>query len=335
MTQLDPRTSTEAPAPPQETSQPGPSSESPFNWHVSLGMFIGLVVLFATLFGLRALHIWPPDPGQDPEIVAAFATRAVLQTQAAVATPLPAATVVVAPAAAPTIDATPAPPSAAVQQANATPAPIVVGTLAAPPIAAPATNAPIALATPETAAKPQIAPTAFETSAPAATATALTLPAAGAPQAPTATSAPPAQPEAQPTPVAITLPADLAQAILQGYSNYWTIRVQAMRYPEDLTVDLPSVMAGNELVGAQQTLAQYRDSGNAFETHVKHQVWITSATSQDAIVVDQYVANTTRLDPSTKDPLDATPMVEQYSDTFRLQNIDGTWKVVREDAGGQ
>ncbi len=100
-------------------------------------------------------------------------------------------------------------------------------------------------------------------------------------------------------------------------------------------MDLPSVMAGNELVGAQKTLAQYRDAGNAFETHVKHQVWITSATSQDAIVVDQYVANTTRLDPTTKDALDAAPTVEQYSDTFRLQNIDGTWKVVREDAGGQ
>ncbi len=111
--------------------------------------------------------------------------------------------------------------------------------------------------------------------------------------------------------------------------------LHVVRLPEDSTVDLPSVMAGNELVGAQKTLAQYRDAGNAFETHVKHQVWITSATSQDAIVVDQYVANTTRLDPTTKDALDAAPTVEQYSDTFRLQNIDGTWKVVREDAGGQ
>src|SRR6266545_7962115 len=102
--------------------------------------------------------------------------------------------------------------------------------------------------------------------------------------------------------------------------------LHVVRLPEDSTVDLPSVMAGNELVGAQKTLAQYRDAGNAFETHVKHQVWITSATSQDAIVVDQYVANTTRLDPTTKDALDAAPTVEQYSDTFRLQNIDGTWR---------
>ncbi len=72
-----------------------------------------------------------------------------------------------------------------------------------------------------------------------------------------------------------------------------------------------------------------------FAQRYRYQVWITSATSQDAIVVDQYVANTTRLDPTTKDALDAAPTVEQYSDTFRLQNIDGTWKVVREDAGGQ
>jgi hypothetical protein len=135
--------------------------------------------------------------------------------------------------------------------------------------------------------------------------------------------------------VAIDLPASLAQAILQGYTNYWAIRIQAMSAPEDTSVDLASVMAGNELVEAQKTLAQYRDSGNAFDTHVKHQVWITNATNQDAVVVDQYVATTTRLDSATKDPLDSEPTTEQYSDTFQLQNIDGSWKVVREDAGGQ
>jgi hypothetical protein len=302
MTQLDPRTSTETPAPPKEASQPGPSSEPPFNWHVSLGMFIGLVVLFATLFGLRALHIWPPDPAQDPEMVAAFATRAALQTQAAVATPLPATAVAVAPAAAPTIGATSAPPSAAVQSANGTPTPFVIGQLAPAPVAASAASARIALATSEPATNPQIAPTALQTSAPAATATAVTPPAAAAPQAPTATSAPTAQPEAQPTPVAITPPADLAQAILQGYSNYWTIRIQAMRDPNDTSVDLESVMSGTELAIAQKTIADYRGRGEAYSTKVSHQVWITNVTPTEATIVDLYTATSQVLDPATSEP---------------------------------
>jgi hypothetical protein len=84
---------------------------------------------------------------------------------------------------------------------------------------------------------------------------------------------------ASPTPVAVNLPADLANAILQGYSNYWTVRLNAIRDPNDTSIDLESVMAGNELIGAQKTLAQYRDAGEAFDTSVKHTVWITNATA--------------------------------------------------------
>jgi len=50
-------------------------------------------------------------------------------------------------------------------------------------------------------------------------AVALAAPAPAAPQAPTATSAPTEQAEAQPAPVAITLPADLAQAILKRITS--------------------------------------------------------------------------------------------------------------------
>ena len=73
------------------------------------------------------------------KFIAGFAITAGV---AGLSVPTPAAAV--QPAAAPTIGATPAPPSAAVQPANPTQAPVVIGTLAPPPVTAPATSAPIA-----------------------------------------------------------------------------------------------------------------------------------------------------------------------------------------------
>jgi hypothetical protein len=137
-------------------------------------------------------------------------------------------------------------------------------------------------------------------------------------------------PSAQPTPVAINLPADLANAILQGYTNYWTVRVNAMRDPTDTTIDLGSVMTGDELVGAQKTIDQYRQAHQAFESDVKHTIWITSANADKAVIVDQFTATTLPVDPDTKAPLDANPSVESRTDTFELQHLDGAWKVVDE-----
>jgi hypothetical protein len=137
-------------------------------------------------------------------------------------------------------------------------------------------------------------------------------------------------PPPQATPVAANLPADLANAILQGYTNYWTVRVNAMRDPSDTSIDLGSVMAGSELVGAQQTIDQYRNAHQAFESDVKHTIWITNATPDNAVIVDQFTATTVRVDPDTKAPLDDSPSVENRTDTFELQHLDGMWKVVDE-----
>lgn len=309
MTQLDPRPPTRAPAPPDGGSPTSPPQDSGFNWRVSIGLFAGLAVLFGVLFGLRALHIFPPEPGQDPEIVAARATQAVLGTQEALA-PRPTAAAAVAPAAAPT--AVPALATSA-----ATPA------LPLQPAAGPQ-NAPTAAAAIEAA--PAAAPSTPQ-------------PVATAPSAPTAVSGPTSSPtgptgptadQVEPTPVAIDLPADLARAILNGFSNYWSVRVNAMRDPNDSSVDLESVMSDSELAGARKTLAEYRDAGEAFDTRVSHTIWITSATADEAVIVDQYTANALKLDLDTKVPLEASPTPETRTDTFVLRQMDGVWKVVNE-----
>src|SRR5438477_12678080 len=122
MTQLDPHVPTGAPPPPDGGPGGSPRRETGFNWRISAGMFVGLAILFSVLFGLRALHIFPPEPGQDAVIAAARATQAALGTQEAVA-PRPTVGVAGAPAqaqpAAPTVAPT---TSAANPAAEGTPA---------------------------------------------------------------------------------------------------------------------------------------------------------------------------------------------------------------------
>jgi hypothetical protein len=125
MTQLDPRVPTGAPLPPDGGPGGSPRRETGFNWRISAGMFVGLAILFGVLFGLRALHIFPPEPGQDAEIAAARATQAALGTQEALA---PRPTVAVGSdtaAATSAVQVRPAAPPATAQQSATTAAPEV------------------------------------------------------------------------------------------------------------------------------------------------------------------------------------------------------------------
>src|SRR5437899_1702185 len=129
MAQLDPRVPTGAPPPPDGGPGGPPRRETGFNWRISAGMFVGLAILFGVLLGLRVMHIFPPEPGQDAEIAAARATQAALGTQEALA-PRPTVAVVGAPAAAPTV---PGATSGAEVIPAATPAPAQQPAAAAAP----------------------------------------------------------------------------------------------------------------------------------------------------------------------------------------------------------
>jgi hypothetical protein len=324
MTQIDPRRA--ATPPDASPGEPWRKKEPPFNWRVSVGMAIGLLVLFGVLFGLRALDIFPPRPAEDPQIAAVRATLAALPTQQATS------------AVQPTLGPTPASgPTASAPRALSTPAPAgaapAVATVASAPTAAPTATVASQPAAPDQTALATGAH--FETvPTPAATASDEANPAAGStPAVSSPSGSTPAATSAQPTPVAINLPSGLANAILQAYTNYWNIRLQAIESPADQSIALDTVMAGNELEGAKKTLAEMRDNNEAGYSTVNHTMWIVQATDQDAVIVDRYVARTIKLDPETKAPLESEPTIEQYSDTFQLQNIDGAWKVVREDAG--
>jgi hypothetical protein len=314
MTQLDPRSqATSTPQTPSAGGQPvkeGP----PFDWRVSVGMAIGLVVLFGLLFGLRTFGIFPPRPAEDPEIAAVRATLAALSTQQ----PAPAAQPILAPTSA-------APTVATVAQA-----PTTVPTPA--PAQQPATQTQVVSTVGEqfeTAPTPVATATSNQTVPTVATTPAITVPTESA--AATSRNAP----SAQPTPVAVNLPADLANAILQGYTNYWTVRVNALSDPYDTSINLETVMGGTELETARQTIAHFRDIGETGVSNVHHQIWITSASPEQAVIVDRYTAQGQRVvvDPTTHVPLHGDQVIEDesYADRFLLQYVDGVWKVVAEE----
>src|SRR5216684_203214 len=305
MTQLDPRVPTGAPPPPDGGPGGSPRRETGFNWRISAGMFVGLAILFGVLFGLRVLHIFPPEPGQDAEIAAARATQAALGTQEALA---PRPTVVVGSV-----------PAAATSAVQVRPAATPATAQQSAPTAAPEVQTPVPITVPTT--QPVI------TAKPAPTLEATT--------APTVQSNP-TEVQAAPTPVQANLPADQAAAIVQGYSNYWTVRVNALRDPDPANPDLENVMVGAELSRAQQLLSGYQQQGTAYESDVKHQIWITQASPDVATVVDRYVATSVKVQPTSLEPVTpgSAPNVERLTTTFSLQNIGGTWKVVDQRGGG-
>jgi len=197
----------------------------------------------------------------------------------------------------------------------ARPTPLVIPTTA-PAAASTAVSTPAP--TPATAAGPQTVPTPGATSTTAATEP--TTAVVGA--------------TVEPTPIEAAVAPDLAAAIIQGYDNYWSVRVQASGDPNNASLDLASVMADGELQAANKTLDQYRQEGVAFRTTVDHQIWITNATPTDAIVVDRYSGQSLRLSLDSKQPDGSDPVSESFEDMFFLRNIDGVWKVVNQQPVG-
>lgn len=272
----------------------GPPTEPRYPWQLFVGMLLAILVggaILALLLGVNPLTFQKITPGPEATSIAAGPAVSSVATPAARTTPL--ATSASAPAAAPTAVPTAAPTS------TTAPAPQVVQT-------------------------PNAFSTAQATSIPVSSGVnAGAEPTSGAPEV-----TPVPADEAQPTPVEAAIPPELAAAIIQGYDNYWSVRVRAMGDPSDTSVDLESVMASNELAAAYETLAQYRDDGEAYEATVHHQIWITRATSNAAEIVDQFTATTIKLDPQTKQPVETTPQVEHITGRFLLQPMDGVWKVV-------
>jgi hypothetical protein len=272
----------------------GPLSDAPYPWKLFVGMLLAIVIggaILAVLLGLNPLTFQRIGSGAEPTPIATGTGVIAAATPAARAIPL------IIPTTAPAVGPTAAPTPASTPATGVAPQPL---------------RTPVAISTSPATSVP--AP------AGATTAAEPTTPADAATIVPTD--------EVQPTPVQAAVPPELAAAIIQGYDEYWSIRVRALGNPADTSIDLESVMANDELSAAYKTLAQYRDDGEAYQATVHHQIWITRATSNSAEIVDRFTATTIKLDPQTKQPVETTPQVEHITGRFLLQATNGVWKVI-------
>ncbi len=289
-------------------------AEPPYRWRTFFIWAAGLAIIFGVLFALRGLHIFPRPVGDDPEIVAAKATQQALMT-AAVLTPRPTAAPTRAPAVAPTTQ----PATRATTAPTSGPA---VAPITQPTVGALAASTPQPVNTPARLGAP-----ASDTAAPIGGVGGVVVP------EPTGATLSAGSAQELPTPAQAIDPA-LAAQVLQAYQSYWTVRVHAMAEPTSTDIDLGSVMADVELTTAQKTLADYRSEGKAYRTSVEHHAQPMSITASEAVIVDEYVGTSVKLDPETGEPLAGEPTVEQYKDVFVLRPVGGVWKVVDEHAEG-
>jgi len=139
--------------------------------------------------------------------------------------------------------------------------------------------------------------------------------------------------QVDPTPAVLSaVDANLANTVVDAYIRYWDVRAHATGDPfaSGLDADLAGVMAGTELAKAQQSVADFRADGKVYLVHVDHQIQLKRATSQEALIVDQFTSTARRIDPDTSLPVESQPLIEHRTDAFLLRPIDGTWKVVDE-----
>ena len=280
-----------------ESEQGGPPREPRYPWQLFVGMLLAIIVVGAILavaLGVNPLTFQKITPGAD--VTSTTSGSSVI----AIAPPTPGLTPLAIPTLAPAVVPTPAPTTAPTPATASAPQTVATNVPTSPAVATPASTSAAAATVPTEATSATNAPTSVTTE------------------------------QVQPTPVEAAVAPELAAAIIQGYDNYWSVRVRASGDPNDASLDLASVMADGELQAANTTLDQYRQEGIAFRTTVHHQIWITEATASVATVVDKYSGESLRLNLETKQPDGSAPVTQSFADVFTLNNIDGVWKVVSQ-----
>jgi hypothetical protein len=131
-------------------------------------------------------------------------------------------------------------------------------------------------------------------------------------------------PEAGPN--VIDIDAALLEEVEAAYSKFWDVRTEAA-----LNLDisrLPEVMAGPALEREQQQISDLQARGVAAVIEGDHEVGLLSLTQDEAELYDEYVNRSYLIDPVTRQPVGAPEPEETVKVSFRLQKLDGVWKVV-------
>ena len=125
---------------------------------------------------------------------------------------------------------------------------------------------------------------------------------------------------------AIDVDAALLEEVEAAYSKFWNVRTDAA-----LNLDishLPDVMAGPALERERQQIGDLQARGVAAVIEGDHEVGLLSLAPDEAEVYDEYVNRSYLVDPVTREPVGAPEPEETVKVSFRLQKLDGVWKVV-------
>jgi hypothetical protein len=87
-------------------------------------------------------------------------------------------------------------------------------------------------------------------------------------------------------------------------------------------------MAGAALEREQQQIDDLKARGVAAVIEGDHEVGLLSLTQDEAELYDEYVNRSYLVDPVTREPVGTPEPEETIKVSFRLQRIDGVWKVV-------
>lgn len=139
-----------------------------------------------------------------------------------------------------------------------------------------------------------------------------------------------AEPVVAPSPQAGSDLVDVDLALLEevesAYSTFWDVRTEAA-FNLDVS-RLPEVMAGTALERERQQVANLESRGVAAVIEADHDVGLLSISEDEAELYDEYVNRSYLVDPVTREPVGAPEPDEVFKVSFRLQRIDGVWKVV-------
>jgi len=119
----------------------------------------------------------------------------------------------------------------------------------------------------------------------------------------------------------------LDEPIRQAYLHYWDVYAEAMSTLD--TSHLSEVAAGDRLQEAIAEVTDLKAQGRAAKIEVEHHLLIFNVTESTASVHDEYINNSYAIDPTSKSPLGTPGVGERLVDTYSLQKIDGSWKVIR------
>ena len=115
-------------------------------------------------------------------------------------------------------------------------------------------------------------------------------------------------------------------AIEQAYLHYWEIYNRAM-YTLD-TSRLDEVMAGTELAGREQQIADLQAKNQAAKIDVTHSYVIVVMGPTKAAVEDRYLNQSVLVDATTKRPLQDPGVGEVEDVIFQMELSGDIWKVV-------